>query len=417
VNAVSETKFTSTEIQGWLEVETRSILSPVHTQAKQLRDEMNTALQSEIEVSKMLLDNSAKEIERRNMRVYNRARALNKLAHLFLDRLKKINVPDQVTYHSLSKFAQDIQKVFIVADIDVKNWFPRVSPFFIMDRRKFLTVHEKAKLTLVSLNDFITKEYVKTKTLEETFQQINELHAQEKQLADLEAQRESIKNELVPLEREISELEQEISELTNKGPIDQLKLIDTEAETINIELKHALRHLQKPFIKIQALAHQGGGSGLTQDELKTLNQYLEKPLEALASEQLECPTLKEVLRKLSRLIAEDKLKLKPDKARKAEQSSDDIVKHDSLANIHKSCVDVVARRKQLLSSAKMDEIKQALSLFQEQMEQLKARKASVETHEAVKEHAVADAKEKIRNYKTAIDKNVYASLGKKIQIA
>ena len=79
------------------------------------------------------------------MRVYNRARALNKLARLFLDRIRKVNVPDQVSYDNLSKFAQETQKAFLVTDIDIKNWFPRISPFFIMDRRKFLAVHEKAK--------------------------------------------------------------------------------------------------------------------------------------------------------------------------------------------------------------------------------------------------------------------------------
>jgi hypothetical protein len=55
---------------------------------KNARD-MNAAIQSVGDVSKMLLDNSTREIEKRNMKVYNRARALNKLAHLFLDRLKK----------------------------------------------------------------------------------------------------------------------------------------------------------------------------------------------------------------------------------------------------------------------------------------------------------------------------------------
>ena len=71
------------EVKRWLEDQTNSILSPVHAQAKKLRDEMNIAIQNVAEVSKMLLDNSTREIDRRNMKVYNRARALNKLAHLF----------------------------------------------------------------------------------------------------------------------------------------------------------------------------------------------------------------------------------------------------------------------------------------------------------------------------------------------
>ncbi len=36
-----------------------------------------------------------------------------------------------------------------------------------MDRRKFLTIYERAKISYQALNEFLTKEYVKTKTLEE----------------------------------------------------------------------------------------------------------------------------------------------------------------------------------------------------------------------------------------------------------
>src|SRR5665647_2126988 len=94
---------------------------------------MNFQIQAIIDVSKLLFDTSSKEIERRNMKVYNRARALNKLARLFLDRLKKLNPPEQVSYDSLSRYVQETQKIMLVTDIDIKNWFPRISPFFIMD--------------------------------------------------------------------------------------------------------------------------------------------------------------------------------------------------------------------------------------------------------------------------------------------
>jgi len=413
---LSETKFTSNQIRGWLEEETRQILTPVQKQATEMRDEMNSALQNETEACKMLLDNSNKEIERRNMRVFGRARALNKLARLFLDRLKKISIPDRVSYDLLSKFAQDTQRVFIVADVDIKNWFPRISPFFIIDRRKFLMVHEKAKLTLTSLNEFVAKEYVKTKTLEETFQLIDEVKSLEHQLTELEVQKANVQNERLPIEKEIGELERKIAELETKGPKDQLNLIETEKETLNSELRHELRHLQKPFIKMQALATQGGGAGLTPDELKQLNGYMETPLETLAAEEAGYPVLKQILQKLSGLIDEDKLKLKSDKARKGAQTIDEILKGDSLAGIHAQSVDVLARRTQLLASSKMDEIKRDVAMYQEQVKLLTARKTSVETHEAVKEHAETDVQDKVRNYKRAIEKNVYSFVGKKIEI-
>ena len=413
---LSELKFSSAETKAWLEKETSQTLTPVHAEAQRLRDEMRTALLNEADVSKMLLDNSAKEIERRNMRVYNRARALNKLARLFVDRIRKVNAPELVSYDSLSKFAQETQKVFLVTDIDVKNWFPRVSPFFIMDRRKFLTIHEKAKISLGTLNDFLTQEYVKTKTLEETFQLINELQALEKQLLEVEAQKTELKNERLPIEKEIAELEQNTAELKSKGPIDQLNLVEAEIETLNGELKHALRHLQKPFVKMQALSLMGGGAGLTPDELEKLGQYLEKPFEALATEEAGYPLLKQILQKLSRLLEEDKLKLKSDKARKAEQALNEILERDSLAKIHHRCVDAATRERLLSSSEQMEEIKRSLSMFQEQIAQLKTRRASVEAHEVIKEQTYNEVMDKIRNHKNAIEKNILSSLDKKVQI-
>ena len=413
---MSELKFSSTEIKNWLENETSSTLTPVHAQAQKLRDETQAALQSVNDASRLLLDNSAKEIEKRNMRIYNRARALNKLAKLFLDRLKKISVPDQVSYDRLNKFAQETQKVFTVTDIDIKNWFPRISPFFIMDRRKFLMVYEKAKLPLMALNEFIATEYVKTKTLEETFQLINELHNFEKQLSDIAAQKEELKNERLPIEKEIAELEQKIVELKSMGPVDQLFVVEAEAEALNNELKHKMRHLQKAFIKMQALAFQGGGAGLTTDELSRLSQYLEKPFKALATEEAGYPMLKQILQKLARLMAEDRLKLKADKARKAKRILTEILQRDVLAGIYARCADVAARERQLLNSAKLDEIRCNISMFQEQVRQLKARKLSVEAHEAIKKQEYNAVMDRLRGHKNAIEKNVYSSLGKKVQI-
>jgi len=406
----------SDEVKRWLENQTSSILTPVHAQAKKLRDDMNTSLQAVADVSKMLFDISSKEIEKRNMKVYNRARALNKLARLFLDRIKKLSPPEQVSYDSLNRYVQETQKVMLVTDIDIKNWFPRISPFFIMDRRKFLAVYERAKQAHTALNDYVTKEYVKTKTLEEALQQINELQNVEKQLVVLGEDKEKIKNERKPIEQDITALEEKINELKSKGPIDKLNMVNCEIESLSNELKHALRHFQKPFIKMQALATGGGGGGITPDELNKISQYLEKPFEAFVSEKPGYPLLKEILQKLEELLAEDKLKLKPDKARKAADSLAEILHEDSLAKLQLRCIEMATNKDQLLASAKMDEINQSLTQFQDQVNLLKARKTSVETHETVKENAYKETSDKISSLKRTIEKNVYNSIDKKIQI-
>lgn len=409
--------FTINELKQWLEKQTSTTLTPVQAQAKKLRDEMNNALLSLDEICKSLVDNSTKEIEKRNMKVYNRARALNKLAHLFIDRLKKINTPEQVTYDSLSKFTSETQKTLLVTEIDIKNWFPRISPFFIMDRRKFLTVYEKTKQTFAALNDFVTKEYVKTKTLEETMQLVNDLQALEDKLSIIQKDIQSIRDERTPIEQEIANIEQKISELKSQGPIDQLNAVNAEIENLNNELKVVLRHLQKPFIKMQALATSGGGGGITPDQLRMINLYLDVPYQALVSDKNNYPTLKEILEKLSVMLKEDTLKLKPDKARKAEQSLTEILNKNSLTAYQEKTKSLQAQKEQLLSSSHLDEIKRNLAGFQEQVEQFKARKASVEAREVVKQNEQNSLQELLSNRKRIIEKNVYAALNKKVQIA
>jgi hypothetical protein len=411
------TQFSSSEeTRRWLEKQTEAILTPVHAQARKLRDDMNISLQFVSDVSKQLFDTSSKEIERRNMKVYNRARALNKLARLFLDSLKKLNPPEQVSYDTISRYAQETKKVFLVTDIDVKNWFPKISPFFIMDRRKFLAIYEKAKQAYAALNDFVTKEYVKTKTLEETFLLLNELESLEEKLGSLKDDRVSIKNERIPIEQEIAELEQKIEELQTKGPIDKLNMVNAEIDALSNELKHELRHLQKPFIKMQALAVSGGGGGVKPDQVNIINQYLEKPFDTLAAEKKDYPLLKDVLEKLEELLVDDKLKLKSDKARKADQTVHEILHKNSLSNLQIRCKEMATRKEQLVASSKMDEIKQNLTQFQEQLDLLKARKTSIETHETVKHNVYNTTVDKISNLKHTIERNIYTSISIKIQI-
>jgi hypothetical protein len=408
---------TSEQAKQWLQNQSSATLTPVQVQAKKYLADMDTQIQALSEASKQLNEVSNKEIEKRNMKVYNRARALNKLARTFMDRFKKLEAPEQVTYDAVNRYTVETQKSLFVTDIDIKNWFPHISPFFIMDRRKFQQVYDKSRQSYNNLNNFVTNEYIKTKTLEETLQLLNELQEAEKQAAAIQQDKDSIRNERLPLEQEIALLEQKISELTTGGPIEKLNLVNAEIENLNNELKNVLRHLQKPFIKMQALATSGGGGGITPDELQKINLYLDNPFEALILEKVDCAELKELLLKLEGMLAKDTLKLKDDKQRKAEQLVAEILRSNSLAQLQLRCCEMAQRRSQLLASAKLDEAKANVSQYRDQLEQLKIRRTSVETHESVKANSYREASEKATNLKRSIERNVAAALNKKIQIA
>jgi predicted nucleic acid-binding Zn-ribbon protein len=377
---------------------------------------MRRTIESFADVSKMLLDNSAKEIDKRNMKTYKRARALNKLTRMFLDRIKQIRIPEQVYYDTFSDFVQETQRAFSVTDVDVRNWFPRISPFFILDRRKFLTVFEKAKELLREMQNFQTKEYIKTKTLEETFQLADRLKALENQLANLKEEKARAESEKASIDKQIAETHQKMADLKSKGGISQLNQIAMDIETLSAEVKHSLQHLQKPFIKLQSLTVHGGGSGLTPEELDKLDQYLGKPFEALATEQTGYPLLKQILQKLDRAMKDGKLKLKPDKMRKAEQSIENVLNKNSLATLHQKCVDATMRKGQLSTSAEVAETKGDISRLQEHLEKFERRKSSVESEESAAERACNETLQRIRNNKNQIEKNIFSFMSKRVHI-
>lgn len=408
--------FSTCDLNDWLQKETGPVLTPIREQAQMRLDDVRVSLQNLSEASKMLVDASQKEIEKRNMKVYNRARALNKLANMFIDRIKKLDIPEKVSFDAVNTFAVEVQQTIVVTDVDIRNWFPRISPFFIMDRRKFQPIFEKTKFAVHGLVEFVNKEYVKTKTQEKTFQLLTELQTLETQLSDIKAEKEGLKDERLTLENEIAVIKQKIADLKNSAVITQLNQVEAEQETLNNELKNDLRHFQKPFIKMQALSASSGGTGIAPDEQSKLNQYLENPFEAVATEKAGLPLLKEILEKLGSLLSEDKLKLKSDKQRKAEQTIEDILKKDSLARFHSKCVEVAVRKKQLESSPELYEIKSSLSQLQQELDQLHIRRDNLESDEAVKATAANELLEKINNYKKTIEANVFNFLGKQIQI-
>ena len=409
-------QFSTATLREWIEKEANTSLVPLQAQAKKLLDETKQGVIVLNEVCDSLLENSNKEIEKRNMKLYNRARALNKLANLFIDRFAKLSIPEQLTYDAVNKYNIEAQKTLIVTEVDIKNWFPRISPFFIMDRRKFITVYDKTKQTFLSLNEFVVKEYVKTKILQETLQMVGDLQILENKSAGLQVDIETIQNERTLVEEKITGLEQKSGELKSAGPLDQLNFVINEIETLNNDLKITLRHLQKPFVKMQALATSGGGGGITPDELRLINMYIDNPFEALTVETTGYPMLKQILEKLQIMLKEDKLKLKPDKARKAGQSVTEILDKNRLNDSQEKSKTLITQKNQLLASAHMDEIKQNISIFEDQTGQLKTRKSSIEAYEIIKKREYQDLQSDINNRKRAIERNIVEAFTKTIQI-
>ena len=410
------TRLSSKSVTSWLEHESGPLLGPIHSKAQKLLDEMRKTIENLLSNSKMLLDNSQKEIEKRNPKIYKRARALNRLSRLFIDRLRRLEVPENVTYEDFQEFVQEVQKAFSATDVDIRNWFPLVSPFFILDRRRFQAFFERAKELLKELDSFLTREYVKAKTVEKTFQLVDKVVGIEQELQNLTERRAKAEEERTYVESEISDTHRKMSDLKSRGGLDQLNRLDAELSALSSEVEQSLRHLQKPFVKLQSMALRGEGSGLTPEELTKLNQYVADPFQALATEEDGHPLLRQIIEKMNRAISEGKLKLKPEKTRKAEQLAENILARSSLAGLHEKSMKAVGLKKQLAASDEVTETGRNLSKLHEQLEELERKKRIIEGELSALERTCRETGEKIRNCKSEIEKNAFDFTSKRIQL-
>jgi hypothetical protein len=408
-------KLSSQKIKDWLENETDHFLSPLQNEAQKNQEKIQQIKESIIEITTGLLDISQKEIEKRNKRVLNRARALNKLAHLFSERINKIKIPEKVSYVTLSKITQETNKILLVNEVDIKNWFPRISPFFIRDRRKFITIHEKAKESLSEVSDFVKNEYIKTKTIQETFQIISELANLENKLTEVAIERKEIEKDQLAISTKLSDLTNQINSLQEKDTINQLSQVDLEIEKLSNEVKHAFRRLNKPFKKTQALTMRDVSTILNSEEIATLDIYIENPFTAITKEKLTYPILKQILKNLNSLLETGKLKLKSDKKRKAQEAIKKI-NNNSLTKLQQQAIEKIKQKQQILTSTTLAEITQKKTEFHEQNRKIQAKKARIDAHALVKENKYNQIKNKINKHKKLIEKNIQESIEKTIEI-
>jgi predicted nucleic acid-binding Zn-ribbon protein len=169
-------------------------------------------------------------------------------------------------------------------------------------------------------------------------------------------------------------------------------------------------------VKLQSLATHGGGSGLTPEELNKLDQYIQSPFEALATETSGTPLLKEMLKKLGRSISEGKLKLKPEKIRKAEQAIDNITRKDTLVALHQKSQEATMRKTQLSTSTEIEATRQNLFKLQELLEHLGRKKGVAESEREALQRKRDETVKTIRTGKSQIEQNIMEFLSRKVHV-
>jgi len=403
------------DVKEWLKAETVSIVEPIKAEGKRLIDEVKAKIDEVVGTSDKLLDDAEKEIAKGSRKTYSRAKVMNRLARDISDMINGIIIPEEISQGSLHGFCEELEKTFTKVSRERWKWFPVISPYFIIDRRRFDVALKRATDSLQELRSFSSGEYEKAKSVEDAFSAVDKLHQSLGELGEVEGHREKMELRKGTLEKKITENQRRITEIQSQSEIVELVQINEKVEELEKEVKHSLRHLQKPFLKFQSLV-QSPSFSLFLDETKKLDEYLSDPFKALATEEEEYPMLKKILLKMDDAIAQEKLKLKKSRLRKAKDQIDNLVFKNALVSLHRSCKEVLSKKQLLSTSGRITESKSELEQIQENLKNLKKRKELLDSRGTVLEKRIKETSEKIESQRRELEKIVFDLTNRKVQV-
>ena len=403
------------ELEDWLKQETFSITQPIKDDAVKLVNNVKSRLDGIKEISEKMLENSEKEMSKSNPKTYRRARVVYKLTQKTLEILDNTNIPDEISYENLQVLHENLEKTISAIGQERGKWFPHIGPYFIFDRRRFDLALRRTVDSLGELGNFSSNEYIKVKDVEEALSIIGKIVGMLDELDELEKRKERIELRRKNLEKKIDEKQKEIAIFQDQREVSELSQVNEKIEELKEQVKRDLRHLQKPFLKLQSLILSSKYS-VTTDEANKLNEYLKNPFMAFATEEEKYPMLKRILQRMEDAINQRKLKLKSSRLRKAQEQIKNIVQRDALDSLQQNCKAAYLRRQQLLTSKTISTFKKETEQIQIDLKELQKRKNLVDSRWSLLDAEHRKTREKIENLKQELKESVLQLTGKTIDI-
>jgi uncharacterized protein YlxW (UPF0749 family) len=403
------------DLREWLQKETAPIIKPLKDKGRSLLNEIKDRLDDVRENGDRIFVNSEKEAQKGSPKTYRCAKAANKMSKNILNMLDQIDVPEDVSYENFRVLLGDLAKTFAMIEHERRVWYPRISPYFILDRRRLDIAVKRAEVTIQELRSFLIQKYVKVKIAENTLTMIGRLSQLIEKGRSIQKQQTQKENSVRLLEEEMQATQRKIGLTRNKDELGELSMLEERISELREKVKYNLRHLQKPFYKMQSLA-RSGKVALPPDEARKLEQYMSSPFEALTSEEEGCPILKSILQKVDDAIQSGKLKLKAARLRKAREQIDDILKKDSLANLYHDCLEAASKRKQLLASERVAATQRELEQLQRALQNLQKKKESFSSRIKSLREEYQKTLERIEIQRNELEKAILKLTGKRVQV-
>jgi len=402
-------------LKEWIQKETAQTIEPLRSKGESLLNEIRNRLNEAIKASEKLVEKSEKEIEKASPKTYRRAKLANKFSRNLIETMSRVVVPTQLSYANLQALYVNLEKMQATVDHERRICYHFISPYFILDRR-WLDAHLKRTAdALPELRDFLTHKYAKAKTVDEALSEVDKLLQSLTEAEENERRTKQVELRERFLENNLVENQQKMTLIEGKAELAELIKTNEKVEELRETVKHNLRHLQKPFYKLQSLS-RGSEVALPLDEAKKLNDYLNDPFEALAAEEEGHPMLKKILRKVDDSINQGKLKLKSSRLRKAQEQINSILNKNALVPLQQSCVQAHALRKQLLTSEVVASVQNELARLQNEKRELQRRIELITSRKTALINERNGLQGKIEQQKKELEKLVFQLTGKTVQI-
>jgi predicted nucleic acid-binding Zn-ribbon protein len=403
------------DLKEWLQRETAPLIKPLKDKGKSLLDEIKGRLDDVREMGDRIFVNSDKEMQKGSPKTYRCAKAANKMSKNISNIISQVVISDDISYENFRLLLVDLKKAFAAIEYERRVWYPRISPYFILDRRKLDITIKRAEDSIRELRSFLFQKYVKAKTAENTLTVIDKLSQQLEEAETIQKRRRQTETSIKLLEKRIQENEHKIGLIQNKAELNELSSLEDKIRDLREKVKYNLRHLQKPFYKMKNLA-RSSQVALPPDEARKLEQYMNDPFEALISEEEGHPMLKRILQRVDDAIRSGKLKLKAARLRKAREQIDNIFKKDSLNPLQHECKVTISKRKQLLTSQTVATTRRELEQLQALLQNLKREKKSIDSKMRSLGEEYQKMLERIEIQKSKLEKSVFKLTGKRIQV-
>ena len=397
------------ELESWLETEAARILKPLNDQGRKLVDKIDERIRDARESCEKLAEEGKRELERG--KAIHKARVTEKLSKYFLKQIDKVVLPEKPSFSEMERLHKDLKGVFSSIIRERSMWFHRISPLFIITRKRVDLAFSRIAGPISELDAFLSKEYSTAKTIENLLSEINETTRLLNKLRENEKHITDTTERLQNLLRTLEEISGSLESAKESAELRNIAKVNSQVQQLRTQIKHELRHLQKPLKKFKNL-----GAGLSSEEASKLAQYLENPFKAFATEAPDYPTLKNILRKVGIAMDEGKLKLKTSRQERARGDIDSVLNRNTLSTLHGKCVHVYSLSQQLKSSAEAQEAQNTVSQLQQRLEEIQKQQETAEARLSTLEEESKRLTEKAVEKKTTLEKGIEETFNKRVTI-